>query len=96
VNTEDGLPEQLPGVLPEGQTVQTAGGNYVVVDIGRGRYAFDAHLQPGSLEVKVGDQVKTGQLLGKLGNTGNTAGRRRSTPPRSPAPTAESSRSTSR
>jgi murein DD-endopeptidase MepM/ murein hydrolase activator NlpD len=52
--------------------VQIAGGNYVVVDIGRGRYAFYAHLQPGSLEVKVGDKVKTGQQLGKLGNTGNT------------------------
>jgi hypothetical protein len=51
------------------QTVQSAGGNYVVVDIGQGRYAFYAHMQPGSLKVKVGDRVKTGQVLGLLGNT---------------------------
>jgi murein DD-endopeptidase MepM/ murein hydrolase activator NlpD len=54
--------------------VQTAGGNYAVVNIGHGRYAFYAHMQPGSLKVKVGDTVKTGQVLGLLGNTGNTDG----------------------
>jgi murein DD-endopeptidase MepM/ murein hydrolase activator NlpD len=54
--------------------VQTAGGNYVVVDIGKGRYAIYAHMQPDSLKVKVGDTVKTGQVLGLLGNTGNTDG----------------------
>ncbi len=72
VGTEDGLPEQVPGKLPEGATIQMAAGNHVVVDIGEGRYAFYAHMQPGSLKVKVGDAVKTGQVLGLLGNTGNT------------------------
>jgi murein DD-endopeptidase MepM/ murein hydrolase activator NlpD len=52
--------------------VQTAGGNYVVIDMGRGRYAFYAHMQPGSLRVKRGDRVKPGDVLGRLGNTGNT------------------------
>jgi murein DD-endopeptidase MepM/ murein hydrolase activator NlpD len=32
-----------------------------------------AHLQPGSLRVKVGDKVKAGQVLGLVGNTGNTS-----------------------
>ncbi len=68
----DGLPEQVPGKLWAEATVQTAGGNHVVVDIGAGRYAFYAHLQPGSPRVKVGDAVETGQVLGLLGNTGNT------------------------
>ena len=72
VGIKDGQQEQTPGSLPEGQTVETAGGNYVVVDIGSGRYAFYAHLQPGSLRVKVGDRVAAGQPLGLLGNTGNT------------------------
>jgi peptidase M23-like protein len=72
VATEDGLPEQVPGKLPEGATIQMAAGNHVVVDIGQGRFAFYAHMQPGSLKVKVGDQVTTGQVLGLLGNTGNT------------------------
>lgn len=72
VGTEDGLPEQVPGKLPEDATIQMAAGNHVVVDIGEGRFAFYAHMQPGSVRVKVGDRVKTGQVLGLLGNSGNT------------------------
>lgn len=72
VRTQDGLPEQVPGTLPEGETVQTAGGNYVVVAIGHGRYAFYAHMQPGSLRVEPGDRVEPGEVIGLLGNTGNT------------------------
>ncbi len=74
VGVQDGRPEQVPGALPTGQTVQTADGNYVVVDLGRGRFALYAHMQPGSLRVKVGDRVRTGDVLGLLGNTGNTDG----------------------
>ena len=72
VAAEDGLPEQVPGKLPADATMQMAGGNHVVVDFGEGRYAFYAHMQPGSLKVKAGDTVKTGQVLGLLGNSGNT------------------------
>jgi hypothetical protein len=72
VGAEDGLPEQVPGKLPDDATIQTAAGNHVVVDIGQGRFAFYAHMQPGSVKVKVGDKVATGQVLGLLGNTGNT------------------------
>ncbi len=74
VRIQDGLPEQVPGALPAGATVQTAGGNYMVVKIDSGHFAFYAHMQPGSLRVKVGDSVRTGQVLGLLGNTGNTDG----------------------
>ncbi len=31
-----------------------------------------AHLQPGSIKVHQGDKVKTGQVLGLVGNTGNS------------------------
>ncbi len=72
VGMEDGLPEQVPGKLPADATIQMAAGNHVVVDIGEGRFAFYAHMQPGSVKVKVGDAVKTGQVLGLLGNSGNT------------------------
>jgi len=72
VGVQDGLPEQIPGKLPEDATIQMAGGNYVVVDISNGRFAFYAHMQPGSLKVKKGDTVKQGQVLGLLGNSGNT------------------------
>ncbi len=74
VRTQDGLAEQVPGAFAPGATASSAGGNYVVVDIGDGNFAFFAHLQPGSLTVAVGDHVTTGQVLGKLGNTGNSDG----------------------
>jgi murein DD-endopeptidase MepM/ murein hydrolase activator NlpD len=62
----------VPGKLPDDATIQMAAGNHVVVDIGGGRFAFYAHMQPGSLKVKAGDKVTTGQVLGLLGNSGNT------------------------
>ena len=68
----EGNPNQPPGSLPTGQTLGTADGNYVVVDIGNGRFAFYAHMQPGSIRVKVGDHVGVGDVLGLLGNSGNT------------------------
>jgi murein DD-endopeptidase MepM/ murein hydrolase activator NlpD len=53
-------------------TIETIGGNSIILDIGQGRYAAYAHLQPGSLRVKVGDRVKRGQVLGLVGNSGNS------------------------
>ncbi len=44
----------------------------LVIDIGDGAYAFYAHLQPNSLKFKLGDTVKTGDIVGLLGNTGNS------------------------
>ncbi len=32
-----------------------------------------AHIQKGSLKVKEGDQVKAGDLLGSVGNSGNSS-----------------------
>ena len=72
VRTHDGEPEQTPPNTPDEVTPLNAGGNWLVVDIGGGRFAFYAHLQPHSLTVKVGDRVQRGQVLGLLGNTGNS------------------------
>ena len=49
VGVVDGMPETAAGGLPPGITAADAGGNHVVVDMGHGRYAFYAHLQPGSV-----------------------------------------------
>jgi hypothetical protein len=46
-----------------------ATGNYVALDLGGGRFAFYEHLQPG-LRVKVGDRVKRGDVIGRVGLTG--------------------------
>jgi hypothetical protein len=72
VNLLDGQPEQVPGSPAVGVTGATAGGNFIVQDIGGGRYAFYAHLQPGSLRFEVGDTIREGEVLGLLGNTGNS------------------------
>jgi hypothetical protein len=72
VSTVDGLPEQLPGRFPPNLPIEQADGNSVILDLGDGNYALYAHFQPGSLRVKPGDQVVRGQVLGLVGNSGNT------------------------
>jgi murein DD-endopeptidase MepM/ murein hydrolase activator NlpD len=47
-------------------------GNHVVIDHGNGEYSLYAHLKPGSVTVKAGDQVKAGQPIGALGSSGNS------------------------
>ncbi|WP_439590761.1 M23 family metallopeptidase [Microbacterium sp.] len=67
------LPEQTPGANPTGLTLDEYGGNHVVQDLGDGVYAFYAHLQPDNpAGVEVGQVLKKGDVLGLLGNTGNT------------------------
>lgn len=68
----DGMPEQTPGTFPENISLADADGNNVVLDLGGGRFALYAHLQPGSLRVRPGDRVTRGQVLGLVGNTGNS------------------------
>jgi murein DD-endopeptidase MepM/ murein hydrolase activator NlpD len=53
-------------------TLETVGGNHVILDLGEGHYALYAHLVPGSIRVKLGDKVKVGQPIGLLGNSGNS------------------------
>ena len=72
VGVVDNLPETTPGALPSGITAADAGGNHVVVNVGSGRYAFYAHLQPGSIVVRPGQRVRVGQKLGLLGSSGNS------------------------
>ncbi|MGC1783962.1 MAG: M23 family metallopeptidase [Acidobacteriaceae bacterium] len=71
---KDGIPLNVPGLNSRAVpiTVETVGGNHVILNIGNGNYAFYAHLQPHSIRVKVGDRVHRGQVLGLVGNTGNS------------------------
>ena len=72
---KDGIPENVPGVNSRAVpiTLETVGGNHVIIDIGGGRFAFYAHLKHKlALRVKVGDQVKKGQVIGLVGDTGNS------------------------
>ncbi|HAU8253869.1 TPA: peptidoglycan DD-metalloendopeptidase family protein [Vibrio vulnificus] len=51
--------------------ISNVGGNYIVIE-GADCCAWLAHLKYDSITVKVGDQIKTGQLVGKLGHSGNS------------------------
>jgi murein DD-endopeptidase MepM/ murein hydrolase activator NlpD len=71
---KDGIPENVPGATSRAVpiTMDTIGGNHVIVNLGDGVYAFYAHLQPGSIKVAIGDKVRRGQVLGLVGNSGNS------------------------
>jgi hypothetical protein len=68
----DGLPDHERIYSPQGVTIATAAGNYVIVDIGDGKYACYAHMVNGSVRVVPGDRVIEGQVLGLMGNSGNS------------------------
>jgi hypothetical protein len=46
-------------------------GNHVEIDHGNGEISLLAHMQQGSVTVKVGDTVKAGQQVGKMGFSGD-------------------------
>jgi murein DD-endopeptidase MepM/ murein hydrolase activator NlpD len=48
-------------------------GNMIMIDHQNGEYSVLAHFKYSSIKVKVGDNVKQGDLLGQCGNTGNTS-----------------------
>ncbi len=67
------LPEERPGKNPTGLALAEYGGNHVVQDLGGGRFAFYAHLQGGNPEgLAVGQSLTRGEVIGALGNSGNT------------------------
>jgi hypothetical protein len=72
VTVTDGAPEGTPGQYPTAIDAAAADGNAVILDLGQHRFAMYAHLQPGSIKVRQGDRVKTGQVLALVGNTGNS------------------------
>jgi hypothetical protein len=75
VSVQEGYPEEAP-LQPVANVAKPEdyGGNAISLEIAPGIYAYYAHLEPDSVTVKEGDRVTTGQVLGLLGNTGNSSG----------------------
>jgi hypothetical protein len=76
VTARDGLPDNVPGhgdafhpAIPI--TLETVAGNTITLDLGGGQFAYYMHLQPGSLQVKAGDRVRRGQVLARVGGSGD-------------------------
>jgi hypothetical protein len=72
----DGLPNNIPGhneafhpAVPI--TFDTLSGNTIVLDLGCGQFAYYMHLKPGSVLVKSGDFVRRGQILARIGASGD-------------------------
>jgi hypothetical protein len=47
-------------------------GNHLVIDIGGHRYLEFSHLRQGSILVTIGDRVRVGQPIARVGNSGNS------------------------
>lgn len=74
VEIQDGLPENDPTADTKAVpiTLTTVAGNYLILDLGDGRFALYAHLKPGSIVVRQGERVRRGQRLARLGNSGQS------------------------
>ena len=72
VSVIDGEPEQTPGNYPTNIPLDKADGNCIILDLGNHRYALYAHMQPGSIKVRSGEKVHLGQVIGLVGDTGNS------------------------
>ncbi len=70
----NGIPENAPRVLPTPVTLDNIAGNYIIVRIAPNRYATYAHLQGASITVRLHDHVHRGDILARLGNSGNATG----------------------
>jgi len=85
VDCFDGAPENptAPEMIPNekrreiaekyGFTV-VASGNYVIIKHKKKEYSFYGHLKTDTVTVNKGQKVKQGQVIGKVGNSGNSTG----------------------
>jgi Peptidase family M23 len=75
VSAVNDMPDIPPGANPTDlRTPADYSGNKVSLKIGPGHYAVYVHLQHGSVRVRRGQRVRTGQQIGLLGNSGNSNG----------------------
>ncbi|WTP63557.1 M23 family metallopeptidase [Streptomyces phaeochromogenes] len=72
VEVQDGIADNPPPVTPPVPPIEDTVGNHVTLEVAPGRYLLYAHLKPGSLKVREGDRVESGQVLGLIGNSGNS------------------------
>lgn len=66
----DGVPEAVPGGPPLRLAAADEAGNYVILDVGGGRFVHYQHLAPG-LAVRPGQRVRRGDPIGRVGGTGH-------------------------
>lgn len=75
VQMSDGMPENVPhsGKYAVAIDFNNAAGNHAVVEIAPRRYVLYAHIRPRTVQVRTGDMIGAGQIIGHVGNTGSSA-----------------------
>jgi murein DD-endopeptidase len=68
----DSIADNVPHATVPPVTLANIAGNYVTVRMGPNRYATYAHLKRGSVRVHVGTRVSASEVIGLLGNTGQS------------------------
>lgn len=68
VKIQDGIPNNEIGK----SDIKNNWGNTIILDHGKGLFSSLSHLEPNSIKVKVGDNVKKGSVLALCGNSGRS------------------------
>ncbi len=74
VSVHDGMPDEAPFHAMVPKSLADYGGNHVFLEIAPQVFALYVHLHPGSVAVRVGDVVKAGAPLARIGNSGPSDG----------------------
>jgi len=69
----DGMLDNTPHQLPQPVTLDNILGNYIVLCIAPNRYVTYAHLQKGSITVALHQQVRRGNVIARVGNSGQAS-----------------------
>jgi hypothetical protein len=65
-------PEKQKELIKKFGFFHAISGNFVIIEHVNHEYSFYAHMVPGSLRVQIGDKISQGNVIGLLGNSGNS------------------------
>ena len=72
-NPDDRIVEQSMALLEDGvDFVHVILGNFAIIDHQNGEFSVYAHMSENTVTVQPGDQVRQGQVIGRVGNTSNS------------------------